>query len=96
MAVETLFQDAPAPAAFRAWRQEKDGSWHSEAAGGDTAKVWLSAVSRKWVLTVDTTQGHKISGRVLSADEGKGLADGWLAELRAQDEPAPVKRRRGT
>lgn len=96
MAVETLFQDAPAPAAFRTWRQEKDATWHSEAACGATAKVWLSAVSRKWVLTVDTPAGNKISGRVLSADEGKGLADGWLTELRAQDEPAPVKRRWGT
>lgn len=95
MTVETLFQDAPAPAAFKAWRQEKDG-WHSEAAGGATARVWLSAVSRKWVLTVETKGGEKLSGRVASADEGKALADGWLAELQAQDEPAPVKRRRGT
>ena len=94
MAVETLFKDAP-PAAFRDWREEKDGSWACSSRCGGEARVWLSAVSRKWVLTVDSRRGTAISGRVTSADAGRALADGWLADLRAAlDGPAPASTRR--
>ncbi len=95
MTVETLFKDAP-PAAFRDWREEKDGSWTCSSRCGGEARVWLSAVSRKWVLKVEHG-GTSISRRVASADEGRALADPWLADLRAAlNEPAPaISRRRG-
>ncbi|MEW6125375.1 MAG: hypothetical protein AB1698_22435 [Pseudomonadota bacterium] len=97
MAVETLFKDGAPPAAFRSWREEKDGSWTSSSRCGAEARVWLSAVSRKWVLVVDSQAGTRLSRRVASADEGRSLADAWLADLRAAlDEPAPAtSRRRG-
>ncbi|MEW6125376.1 MAG: hypothetical protein AB1698_22440 [Pseudomonadota bacterium] len=96
MPVETLFKDGAPPAAFRSWREEKDGSWTSSSRCGAEARVWLSAVSRKWVLKVDSA-GTSISRRVASAEVGRALADAWLADLRAAlDEPAPgTSRRRG-
>lgn len=96
MHVETLFKEAAPPPAFRDWREEKDGSWACSSRCGGEARVWLSAVSRKWVLKV-ASAGTSISRRVASADEGRSLADAWLADLRAAlDEPAlATSRRRG-
>lgn len=80
-------------AAFRGWREE-DRSWIASAPGGAEAKVWTSAVSRKWVLAV-TLDGTTLSRRVASADEGKALADQWLEDLRAvQGQPAPKRGKR--
>ncbi|WP_127088345.1 hypothetical protein [Aquabacter cavernae] len=95
MTVETPFKEAPP--AFRGWRQEKDGIWRSTAPCGAEARILLSGISRKWVLTVDSCSGTRLSRRVASADEGRALAETWLVDLReALGEPAPVatKRRR--
>lgn len=92
MTVTDLFNGAAPPAVFRTWRED-DGETVSEA-GGAQARIWRSAVSRKLVLKVTDKDGVAVSGRVGSVDEGKGLADAWLAEMRATAaEPQPVKRR---
>lgn len=92
MTLTDLFNGAAPPAVFRVWREE-DGEAVSEA-GGAQARIWRSAVSRKLVLKVIDRDGVAVSGRVASVDEGKSLADGWLAEMRATAaEPQPATRR---
>lgn len=94
MTVKDLFNGAAAPAVFRTWREE-EGETVSEA-GGAQARIWRSAVSRKLALKVTDKDGVAVFGRVASVDEGKGLADAWLAEMRATAaEPQPAKRRGG-
>ncbi|MFG1318021.1 hypothetical protein [Xanthobacter autotrophicus] len=77
MGVEGLFKDAPVLRWTEDWKKQRATA---EGPRGISARVWLSAVSNKWVLTVDMPGGITRSRRVSGFEEARDLAEKWLRE----------------
>lgn len=77
MGVEGLFQNAPV---LRWSYDDKRAVWSAQGLRGVTARVWISAVSGKWVLTVEMPGGITRTRRVAGIEQARPMAEQWLRE----------------
>ncbi|WP_024278015.1 hypothetical protein [Xanthobacter sp. 126] len=77
MGVEGLFKDAPV---LRWSHEEKANTWSAVGPRGISARLYLSAISGRWVLTVEVPPGFSRTRQLLAQDEFRTLAEEWIRE----------------